>query len=261
MQELASNQFHIVSSLFNKIDHNIAVVHSVIEGKSPGRIFVNRVDAPTAAYLIFEGAFHYIGGTPANDAFNQAIISFLFEQFLPEQAEKELVLFAFTTAWREKLDALLHPYGAITIHRKIFRFDYARFQVHAGWREQIPDGFTLKHIDAELAEKHPDFKSIVDANTKRFGVCLMRGDEIAAVCSAVCVGGSEAEIDIFTDEKYRQQGLATIVACAFIEESLSRKLTPNWACWPERKASVALAKKLGFVEQFDVPAHLWAEDL
>jgi RimJ/RimL family protein N-acetyltransferase len=89
----------------------------------------------------------------------------------------------------------------------------------------------------------------------------MKDDELAVVCSSVCVGGIEAEIDIFTDEKYRQQGLATIAACAFIEESLSRNLTPNWACWPEREASVALAKKLGFVEQLDAPAHLWAEDL
>ncbi len=261
MQELDSNQFHSVSSLFNEIDHNIAVVHSVIEGNSPGRIFVDRIPGATTAYLIFEGAFHYIGGNPANDAFNRAIISFLFEQFLPGAEEKELVLFAFSNAWREKLDTLLQQYGAITIQRKIFSFDPAKFQAHAGWRDRIPEGFTLKLIDAELAEKHADFKPIVDATTKRFGVCLMKDDELAAVCTAVCVGGNEAEIDIFTDEKYRQQGLATIAACAFIEETLSRKLTPNWACWPERKASVALAKKLGFVEQFEAPAYLWAEDL
>ena len=128
MQELKSNQFHIVSPLFDQIDHNIAVVHAVIEGNSPGRIFVDQADAPTAAYLIFEGAFHYLGGNPNKDAFNQAMISFIFEQFLPGEVEKELVLFAFSDAWRTKLDALLKPYRAITIHRKIFSFDSDKFQ-------------------------------------------------------------------------------------------------------------------------------------
>ncbi|MCP5101388.1 MAG: GNAT family N-acetyltransferase [Chloroflexi bacterium] len=261
MQELNSNQFHLVTSLFNNIDHNIAVVYSVIEGNSPGRVFVDRIDTPTTAYVIFTGAFHYIGGDVNNDTFNRAMISYIFEQFLPGEEEQEIILFAFSDAWREKLDILLQAHGAITIERKVFNFNPTKFQAHANWREQVPDGFNIKQIDANLAQKHAEFKPVVDANTKRFGVCILKGDEIAAVCTAVCVGGGEAEIDIHTEEKYQRRGLATIAACAFIEETLSRNLTPNWACWPEREASYALALKLGFVEKTDAPVHLWADDL
>jgi RimJ/RimL family protein N-acetyltransferase len=42
---------------------------------------------------------------------------------------------------------------------------------------------------------------------------------------------------------------------------LDRYLEPHWACWPEREASIALAKKLGFEEAQDVPAYYWREDL
>jgi hypothetical protein len=38
-------------------------------------------------------------------------------------------------------------------------------------------------------------------------------------------------------------------------------LKPNRACWPEREASRALARKLGFEEKPDVPALLWFEGM
>lgn len=261
MIELDTHDFYKVSPLFRGIKHNVALVHSVIKGNSPGRIFVDRLDAPSSVYLVHEGAFHYVGGSAANDDFNQMLASLIFDNLLLNSEEQELVLFAFSEAWREKLDALLGHRGAIRIHRKTFSFDSASFQAHAGWRQQIPEGFCMRHIDESLAEKHAAYKPLVEAKTKRFGVCLMRGDEIVSTCKAVCVGGGEVEIDIHTEEAYRRQGYALLTACAFIEESLSRNLTPNWACWPERTASYALAKKLGFEDRPDAPAHYWAEGM
>ena len=113
----------------------------------------------------------------------------------------------------------------------------------------------MRPVDEQLVESHPDYRPLIDARTKRFGVCLMVGDEVASICCAVAVGGGEAEVDIFTEEKYRRRGYAQWAACAFIEECLARNLTPSWSCWPEREASYALAKKLGFEDRPDVPAH------
>lgn len=258
MIELNIRDFHTVSSLFKEIEHNVPPVFSVIEGNSPGRVFVDRLDTPSSVYLFHEGTFHYVGGSAANDCFNQAMVSLIFDDVLSCPGEQELVLFASTEIWRETLDALLSHRGAIRIQRKVFAFNPASFQAHAGWQGKIPKGFCIRHVDDKLAEKQVVYKPLVEARSQRFGVCLMKGDEIVSVCQAVCVGGGEVEIDIHTEEKYRRRGYAFLTACAFIEESLLRNLTPSWSCWPERKASYALAKKLGFEDRPDAPAHYWA---
>ena len=259
MIELSPDAFRAVTPLFDGVDHSIALVHAVIEGSSPGRVFADRVDAPSCAYLVHEGAFHYVGGNAAHRGFHQAMLSLIFDDVLCWREEQELVLFAFSDAWREKLDGLLGARSAKRIHRRMFAFSPPRFQAHAGWRERLPEGIRLRNIDEQLAERSADFRPLVDPGTKRFGVCVMVGGEIASVCSAVAVARGEAEIDIHTVQKHRRHGYAMLAACAFIEESLARGLTPNWSCWPERQASCALAKKLGFESEPDVPAHLLSE--
>ncbi len=62
MIELDASEFHKVTPIFRDIDHNIAVVYSVIEGNNPGRIFADNPLAPTSAFLFPEGAFFYGGG-------------------------------------------------------------------------------------------------------------------------------------------------------------------------------------------------------
>ena len=62
MIELSPHEFGAVSSLFDRIEHNVALVRSVIEGNSPGRVFVDHREVPSSAYLVHEGAFHYVRG-------------------------------------------------------------------------------------------------------------------------------------------------------------------------------------------------------
>lgn len=261
MLELASKSYVKVAPLFEGIDHNVPLVYSVIEGNSTGRIFVDCLDAPSAALVVTDVGYDYVGGRPDVEGFNVALGPLFFDSLLPERAEKELILFAFSEAWRDRLSALLALYGAIVIHRNVFRFDPARFAVHAGWRARIPEGLRIRAIDAALVEAYPEYQPIVLPGEKRFGVCLMRGDEILSRCMAVAVGGGEVEIDIETAEAHQGRGYGFLTACAFIDESLNRGLTPSWACWPYRTASRALAVKLGFEPLPDVPAHFWAETM
>ena len=119
----------------------------------------------------------------------------------------------------------------------------------------------MHEIDAALAERYPAYKSLVESQSKRFGVCLLRGSEIVSACTTVSVGGGQAEVDIHTEEVCRGRGYGYLTACAFIEQCLVRGLMPSWACWPYREASQALAGKLGFEARPDVLAHYWAETM
>jgi len=261
MYELNQASFTQAAPLFAAIDHNRAIVYAVLEGNSPGRIFVDHPRQPTCAFLAAAGAYSYVAGDAHNAAFCQALPGLIFDQLLPQTGDKELVLFPFTPAWQEALERLLHARGAITIHRKVYHFDPQQFAPHREWRAHLPAGFHMQAVDAAFVASYPAYRDVLQPASQRFGVCLLEGESLASICTAVFVGGGEAEIDIYTPEIYRRRGLAGLAASAFIEACLARRLTPSWACWPERKASRALAKKLGFTDRPDVPAILWAENL
>ena len=60
------------------------------------------------------------------------------------------------------------------------------------------------------------------------------------------IGDGEAELDVWTDEEHRLQGLAFDACLVLIEYLLSKNIKPNWSCWEQKKSSHTLAKKLGF---------------
>lgn len=259
--ELSPQFYHIAIPLFAGIEHNAALVHAVIDGSSRGRIFADDAASPTCALIAMEGAFSYLGGAPASEDDAQALVERIFADLLPNALEKELVLFAFSSLGRDRLEPLLARRGAITIYRKIFAFSPRKFAAEAGWRAQVPVGMQLRRIDAEISGQYPQFQPLVDPSTHRFGVCLIANGRVLRHCSAVAVGCGEAEVDIFTEEDCRGRGLAAITASAFIEECQKRGLTPAWACWPYREGSYKLAKKLGFEERPDAPAFYWTEGM
>jgi RimJ/RimL family protein N-acetyltransferase len=257
MIALPPDGFHLVAPLFERIDHNIAIVYAVIERNSPGRIYVDDIYSPSVALLYAERAFFYVGGDENRANLPGSLVPLLFDEILPQTAEQELVLFSFSAAWWEQLDDLLKERGAIRIRRKVFQFNPRKFALRADWRASLPQGFVMRTIDPQLAGRYPAYQAIVDPASQRLGVCLMLGDEVVSECTSAFVGRGEAEVDIHTVERYRGRGFATLTASAFIEACLARGLAPNWSCWPERGASIALAHKLGFEERPDVPAHYW----
>lgn len=261
MIELQISEYYKATPLFTGIEHSHAIVYAVLEGHSPGRLWVDNPLQPACSLMLPEGAFYYAAGNPDNQVFLHQLDTLIFDELLPGAAEPEMVLFSFSPVWHQRLAQVLEHRGVITIHRKMFLFNPVKFHRLKDWRSQIPAGFTIHPIDQSLATSYPVYRSLLEIDSKRFGFCLLENETVVCSCYAIFVGHGEAEIDIRTEEQYRGRGFAQLTACAFIEECLSRGLTPNWSCWPEREASWRLALNLGFDELPDVPAILWAEDL
>lgn len=261
MIELKPQEFRSARAVFGNVEHSVALVQAVLEGNSPGRVFVDRKEAPTSAYLLHEGAFHYVAGSTTSSSFNNALDQLIFRKLLPDTGDSELVLFAFSEAWRTKLDELLGTRGAIRIHRKRFTFSAPRYAVHQGCRDRLPSGVSVQAIDSHWVQWRPELEPITPTRTRRFGTGVVVDNEMVSVCSAIAVGKGHVEIDIHTNEDHRKKGYAFLAAHAFIEECLARGLRPNWSCWPEREASCSLARKLGFVDEPDLPAHFWATNM
>ena len=189
MRELSAAEYHIVDPIFREIEHSVAIVYAVIEGNSPGRVFVDDLPAPRSAFLFPEGTFFYVAGDENDAGFCQSFSNLLFAEILPNAVEKEMVLFSFTDAWKQRLDSLLAGKGVMRIQRKVFDFNLAKFLARRQELAGLPAGLFIRPIDQDLVDRYPVYRSLVDPASRRFGYCLMNGDEIVSECQLDLCGG------------------------------------------------------------------------
>ena len=233
---------------------------SVLEGNHVGRIFVDRAEAPTAALANLMCEFNFLLGDAGNTSFAAAVQRLLLNELAPPPAPwgQMLFLMPLSEVWHADILQRYSGYRIDDIHRKVFTFDADRFAArHRDWENRLPDGFTLRRYDHELAENAgglAEFWSGLDNFlASGFGFAVMHGNEVASRCHTVLCGAGEAEISIETAEAYRRRGLATLSACAFIDHALERGMRPAWSCWFNNDASIALAEGLGFLPAADMP--------
>ena len=122
---------------------------------------------------------------------------------------------------------------------------------------ELPDGYELKEIDAELYDlclSDPvmrDFVSSFESKGKFLelgrGVVILKSGRIVAGASSYARYKEGIEIEVDTAEQERRKGLATIACAALILRCLDDGLYPSWDA--QNMNSVHLAEKLGY--EFD----------
>ncbi len=263
MLELSKNEFEKILPLTAKIDHNRALVFAVIENKHPGMVFVNKTENPDFALVVTRVNFLFVLGNVVFEEDKRLLARTLFQKILPRMQEKSMIIFSYSEPTLKNLEELFQKKRGVRIHRKQFKLvlkpgileDYYK------WIESITPGYKMEKLDNDLAADAKIEREIADFSKSSFGYCIRKEKEIISFCYSIFTGGGEAEIDIRTNEKYQGRGFAKIVAAAFILKCIKKELAPNWATWPYREGSIALAKKLGFEEREDIPAFFWAEEM
>lgn len=254
MFELSRDDFGRALPLFKDVPHSHSFVFSLFEGNHTGRAFANHPQQLTAAVLDLACEFTFVAGEVGDGAFSRALQDDLLAKL---RAGKFLFLVAFTDAWRDLLQGMLTGENVLNITRGMFSINRTQFAPHANWRVRIQAGFTVKPYDRALAESANginEFWGSVDQFLAHgLGYAVLKGDEVVSRCHTVLAGAGHMEISVETAEPYRRQGLATLAACAFIEHCLDHGLHPDWSCWTANAASLALAEKLGFSREPDVP--------
>jgi len=260
--KISLRQYQLITPLLREYA-GYPVVNAVIEGNSPGRIFVDHSAEPRSAFVLTNAGFSYPVGSPQNKAFNQMLKEQLDHEIFPEiqtSDDPTLIFYPLSDGWESPIKEMLGTRKVYDLYRKQFCFHPEKFASHADWQIRIPAGFSLHPISQDLLDKFGvnmfPWESPQAFIEKGFGFWLLAGDEIACECSSVFVGSGAAEINIHTEEKYQRNGLAYIAACAFIAECLKRNLHPNWECWWDNEPSASLAQKLGFEPLGDHPVFL-----
>lgn len=239
--------------MLDPINHRAVFVHSVLEQRQQGAVYVNSMTHPTSALITSSGGFYCLLGTAVDSKFNEAII-----QFLNNPSNHKINFYAlalFSDEWSTLLDKheLIH---AKKISRTYFSFNKEKFvQRYLTYSPALSEGYQSVGLDQRMAKKYSEdfysYYSVVWSSDAHFidnGVAhfVTLGQDIVSVCSSPYVGGGYAEIDIITVEEHRRKGLATSVGVQFIKECMSRGLTPNWCCHADNKSSLDMALQLGF---------------
>lgn len=115
--------------------------------------------------------------------------------------------------------------------------------------------YSIKKINEEIISQSSEFNekyykeywgSISNFIENGFGYCILHNGKIVSECTSIFASPQTVEIDIATAKDYRGQGLASMVAKAFIDHSLENNIIPSWDCDVSNNSSIKLAEKLGF---------------
>lgn len=258
MLELKPSEFHRVASIFEGLPYGVSIPNSVIAGIGHGRVFTNDPAQPTTA-LVYNNGACTLAGAADDLIFAEHVCQWLLEY----HGSDYFILYAFPKAWEEVLDRIL---GSSVKKRRRFDFDFngSRFARIEGWKSRLLAGYELRRIDKNLMQRIREvdnpysrsyWKSAADFEEHGIGFCAVHQDAIVSMCYTAFAWHGHHDIDILTAEGHRGVGLATTVACAFIDHCLTHDLVPKWDCWTNNRPSVALAEKLGFVARVEVSTY------
>ena len=217
------------------------LVYSCLQ-KVMGDVFVTDSDDPESAFA-YVGCFAFYAGKP----------------------DKELVMnkpegFVIMTPQNEEWGKLIEecfPDCRKMIRfaiRKNTQFDVERLKKFAA---QIPDGYELKKIDADVYDMcladpvMRDFVSCFDTKEMYLkmgrGMVIVKDGRIVSGASSYTRYREGIEIEVDTVPEERRKGLATAACASLILQCLDEGLYPSWDA--QNMNSVRLAEKLGY--EFD----------
>ncbi|MFX0195000.1 MAG: GNAT family N-acetyltransferase [Candidatus Hodarchaeota archaeon] len=261
--ELEKDDYEKVQSIYKPLEFNL-ITRAVIEGSSPGRIYVDDIICPKTAFMCtVEG--YYLAGNENNDVFNTALNKLIVERIFAgdtvRKGEKDISLCISPNTWELKLDIVFKgrsPFKVVRRHyictRKIF-----------AWENRVPDGFSvhpiderfLKRRDLEIHDHIIDWMMSNWVTTDHFlqngfGFCTLHGRKTISWCIADCISGRACEVGIRTISGYRRRGLGTLTVAATVDYCLSHGFTViGWHCDEDNLGSVRVAEKAGFERERD----------
>jgi len=266
--ELESQDYGRVRALYNEW-HSRLVTVAVLEGRCPGRVYVDDVEHPRSALLWDhdEGEL-YLAGAPDNAAFNRAANELIRGQMRAEAQANLPDLSEFTLygqgAWQDVMGVVLDGTNPMRHHRKHFTLQ----RLCVEWCALLPDGYAMVPLDTALFGREDlagvetmrdwvlgDWRTAAEFERDDRGCGVIHRTQSALVawcasehtCQPVPGGPRACEVGIYTREGYRRQGFATLVAAATVERCLAQGIEQlGWHCWDSNLGSAATALKVGF---------------
>ncbi len=259
---LPSTQVQRAAPLFAAQTYDQPFRESVFEGTLKVPVLVDHLTAPTAA-VICQPFYFFLAGPVA-----PGLRAFLKDA--PEESGVFAHYYAYATDSADWCDALMADRDFMKLDRCDFKWPDG--QPAPQWRSRLPEGGTMARIDGALAERiDRELNEHISANWGDYatfdahgsGQALLIDGQIASAAYTCGASRRQANVGIVTAEGQRGRGLATLTCAALIDHLTARGVQPTWCSDAINTASVALARKLGFVEDkpyWQVGPH-WGQSL
>lgn len=278
MIEVTSNRLNLIPYISELLEYNF-IIYSIFEGTIPGKVYVDKLPTPNVV-LVWDGTSDsgiYIEGqySPqlAKDI-NRIILQEIFKE--SETYEKCLdftCCWAPHAEWEEHLDDEIFKSILIQRNRRSFYIFNRHQEKGYNWKILLPKHLTMilyerntqnsssskfsnlnnklsdRTIDIQKFEFFSKLNETLQHSKDPFACVIADIKNQKLITRVFSDWNSEKhiEIGIFTDPKYRKQGLGSITVGAMIEIALERGYDHiGWHCWIENEASAKTALKAGF---------------
>ncbi|HEX9784520.1 MAG TPA: GNAT family N-acetyltransferase [Opitutaceae bacterium] len=219
---------------------NAPMLYAFLDGRAPGRVFVDRLGDAGACVVAMNYSFVFFGGQPTPDFIHEALGWLRRDQFLhvvwpvgglprspaPDQAVDRI-------EYRQRID-----FAGALLRQAFLR---------------IPEGGRVRRIDAELMKRcmwreEAAFAagSIVEFLLHGVGFCLLIGEEIVSEAYSCFWGLDRVEIATITHRDHRGKGYAAAVCAYLIDACEKIGFSTYWSCDATNMPSRRLAARLGF---------------
>ncbi len=222
-------------------------VLSVLDQHIRGTVYADSV-TPQTALIGTESGVYFVVGNENNHDFND----YLFDLYNQRKKKKlRFTLFSSNENW----DCVIkNQFKDMLRQMSRYSFDYDR-------KKQIddkvlPKEYSIRRINEELLVNSAEFNedyykeywgTVSNFCNYGFGYCILHNGKVVSECTSIFSSRHYSEMDIATHKEYRGQGLASIIANAFIHHCLESNRIPRWDCDTGNKSSIKLAGNLGFV--------------
>lgn len=224
-----------IEKWFNEYQHNRPIIYACLEGQYAYEL----IEDEGYVVLLTQVDYHYVAGQVPSD--DDMFLSHITDYIKKHQAS-EFVLFAPNKQWEDFLASAFQKINGIIDARYLYKLDEDKYDRN--------EQFSVCEIEEIKSDLSRDL--LLQANIKK-------ENQVISAATALMIGDQHAEIDVYTEEQYRGNGLAYKVSKTLIDELLKRELRPNWCCWRIKESSQKLAKKLGFVFALEIPAYVWVK--
>ena len=244
-----------LKALFRTDDPASLRCFAVLEGKADGWLWTDSLARPTWG-VVQEAGFRsiYLGGAPDTQALTALIT---------ELGQTGEVLIGLPHGDR-RFESL--PPNSDYIGSTLEFTDRPMGEGLDVWLRQLPQGCQLQRINRELLARCLErdllvriFGSVEKALANSFGLCLTRDGHILSEAHAGPAALGMIEIGTMTHERHRDRGFATLTCAHLVHACEELGFQTYWNCAKHNRASVALARKLGYraVKEYDLRA--WFE--
>jgi GNAT superfamily N-acetyltransferase len=262
LTELGREEFERVRALFEGHSQYVPAL-AVLEGSFPGRVFVDRIERPTAAIVWALSRWGYAEGDPCGLPPLEDFRAFLRDTVVPCSRELEQDWFELylpdDPAWTERVGEAFAAFKSDHHRETTFTLDEEAFRKNR--RDvPLPDGVRIERADVPIlparARRAPpvaeEFRSVT-----AFSFRLLAGDRVASSCwNNGFVSGREFMVGVETaDEGERGRGYATAVSTALLDHSIENGWRPLWETTEWNEPSLRVARKLGFREDESYPVY------